>query len=137
MLAGIPESTVYGMFDLGNKPSVRLPLGASSTGRMRFLLHGRHYAAPLGKPFSVRVAFEDVTGRVFSESKPMTFTPPSDHILPRWFDDLTGVAGLYGEQVVTLPIPAGTTVIDFLGDDLEPGSSPNTLVGYISSIQAE
>lgn len=129
------RSLVYGLFDLGSKPSVRIILPTLNTGKLRFQLHGRHYLAPVEKHFSVSVGFEDVSGRVFAQSPKFPFSLTTQRPSPVWFADLEGVAGLYGNQPIEVQVPPGTTVINLLADDETMAVSPNQLLGYISHIQ--
>lgn len=126
---------VYGLFDLGSKPSVRLVVPSLEGGVMRLRLHGRHYVTPVQKPFSVTAAFEDVTGRVFQQSAKIVFEPASQPTMPRWFRHLENIAGLYGGLEAEVRIPPGASVVNLLGNDENPASaSPNQLVGYVSHI---
>ncbi len=128
------KTDVYGLFDLGSKPSVRLISPSATGGRLQLVLHGKQYAGPANKPFALIASFEDVSGRVFSESQPYSFTPDTNNPGVFWFRDLEGIAGLYGSQAIAIPVPYGTTVINLRGDDLQTPESPNQLLGYVSHI---
>lgn len=130
-----PEAPVYGLFDIGLKPSVRLVVSSLQGGKLKLDLHGMHYLAPVAKPFKVMATFEDVTGTVFQESAPYTFTASHQKLSPTWFTGLERIAGYYGSQHIEIPVPPGTSVINLLGDDTQPATSPNQLVGYVSHIQ--
>lgn len=131
----VDNSPVYGIFDLGARPSVRISTPDSRGGKLRLLLHGRYYAAPLAKPFSLIVAFEDVTGRVFQQPSPFAFAPEKETSNPQWFHGLDDIAGLYGNRLVEVPVPPGTSVINLLGDDGNASASPYQLMGYVSHLQ--
>jgi hypothetical protein len=126
---------VYGLFDLGEKPSVRIVYPSARGGKLRLQLHGRHYTAPAAKPFAMYAGFEDVTGRVFYRTARIAFSPPVQNIAPQWFFGLEQVVGLYGSQIVEIPVPPGTTVINLMGDEDQSAVSPNQLLGYISRLQ--
>lgn len=133
--AGNQSVLVYGLFDIGQKPSVRLVTSALQGGTLKLDLHGMHYLAPIAKPFKLIVTFEDVTGTVFAESAPYTFNNVNQKLTPTWFTGLEHIAGYYGSQHVEIPVPPGTSVINLLGDDSQHAVSPNQLVGYVSHIQ--
>lgn len=127
------RSPVHGLFDLGNKPSVKIIYPSLQGGKIRFQLHGRHYLSPVGRGFSVSASFEDVTGRVFQQSDKISFK--SADLNPQWFTALENLVGLYGNQSVEIKVPPGTSVINLLGDDEASAVSPNELLGYISHLQ--
>lgn len=129
------NSPVYGLFDIGEKPSVRLVTGNINGGTLKLQLHGRHYLEPIAKTFSMSVTFEDVTGRVFQQSSSFGFVQAKQATVPRWFLGLENIAGLYGNQTIDIPVPPGTSVINLVGDDGGASPSPNQLVGYVSHIQ--
>lgn len=129
------NSPVYGVFDLGMKPSVRVLFPNASGGKMRFQIHGRHYVGPVPKGFNVLLGFEDVAGKTFAQSKPVTFLPEKQSTSAVWFKDLDGLAGLFGSASFEVQVPAGTAVINVMGDDPEMTASPNHLMGYLSHIE--
>lgn len=130
----VDNSPVYGLFDLGSKPSIRLVAPALNGGKLKLQLHGKHYQSPGAKPFSISASFEDVSGRVFDQSSKIAFVPAKQTSSPRWFKGLESVVGLYGSQVVEIAIPPGTSVINLLGDDDTLSDSPYQLIGYVSHI---
>jgi hypothetical protein len=130
------KSLVYGVFDLGNKPSVKFIVSSPQGGKLTLQLHGRYYHLPIEHPFSIRASYEDVTGRVFQESDKIVFDPVKQGgSAPKWFNLLDNIAGLYGNQSITLQVPAGTSVVNVMADDETTPVSPNQLMGYISHIK--
>lgn len=131
------KAAAYGLFDIGNKPSLRIIFPESRWGKIKLQLHGRYYTSANTKPFSVVASFEDASGKIFQQSKKLSFTVPKGVISPSpvWFSGLDKVAGCYGSQIVEINVPVGTAVVNIMGDDNQPAGTPNQLVGYISHIQ--
>src|SRR5262249_43816626 len=124
------QAPVYGLFDLGDKPSVKIVANSPNGGTMTLRLHGRFFHMAVEHPFALRITFEDVTGRVFGEAPKIEFQGEKQGTSPTWFAQLENIAGYYGDQNVTVKIPAGTSVINLLADDDETTVSPNQLMGY-------
>ncbi len=127
------DSPVYGLFNIGTKPSVQLVAPSLNGGILKLKLHGKHYLMANRQPFSVMVSFEDESGKVFSQSAKYTFSPDKQNTDPHWFLGLQNIAGLYGSQSVNIPVPPGTSTIDLVGVEGQ-STSPNQLVGYVSDI---
>lgn len=134
----VEDSAVYGMFDIGQKPSVVITTHATDGGLISFQLHGKHYRTPALTRFYVQARFEDVTGRIFEESSWVAFDAVSSApASPMWFQGLEEVSGLFGQQPIRFSVPYGTSAIHLVGRaHLEDKPAPFTLLGYISHIQA-
>ncbi len=129
------KADVYGIFDIGNKPSVKLVYPSLNGGRLRIRLHGRHYQHPVINTYAIYAGFEDVTGRVFQTSSQVEFKGTTTGTTPTWFSQLEKIAGLYGDQTLEITVPPGTSIVNLYGDDLQNAASPNQLLGYISHLQ--
>ncbi len=129
------HQTVYGVFDLGERPSVRVLNPLKGAGRFLLRLHGKYFTGPVANAFAMKLRFEDVTGRVFNESPGEIFLLNKQPSSPHWFAELTHIAGYYGQQEITFSVPYGTTVLNILGDDTTQATSPNQLLGYVSHFE--
>ena len=128
---------VYGVFDMGSKPSVRITTESTAGGELTLNLHGKHYRSPSLNTFYVKALYEDVSGRGFDESDWVAFEPMKQDNDPTWFTRLNGISGLFGEQTIRIRVPYGTSVINLVGRAKSAeDNAPNTLLGYVSQIQA-
>jgi hypothetical protein len=131
----LDNEKVYGLFDLGDRPSLRFPFPNPNGGKIRFRLHAQHFQSPVNRSFSVVISYEDVTGREFEKTNALPFNLDKQNLSPEWFSGLENIAGLYGGEIIEVNVPPGTVTINMIGDNGGASASPNELLGYITHIE--
>jgi hypothetical protein len=126
---------VFGVFELGHRPSCVIHLPSSRGGSLSLKLHGRVYQKAVMAPFFIWFAFEGDEGSIIQESSQFSFTPSESDNRPTWFKDTENTSGFYGDQPLTIDVPKGTEAVWILGENDTLSTYPNQLLGYVSHFQ--
>ena len=126
---------IFGVFELGHRPSCVLHLPSSRGGVLMLKVHGRVYQKAVMAPFFIWFAFEGNDGSVTQESNQFSFTPSESNSQPTWFKDTENIAGYYGDQTLAIDVPRGTEAVWILGENDSLSTYPNQLLGYVSHFQ--
>jgi hypothetical protein len=132
------RQAVFGLFDMGNKPSIRivLPSKPSANKRARFELSGKYFKKPNLAPFSLVAVFQDASGKSIPQTVKIVFDGTQySSKYPEWFYGMERVAGQYGRQPVEISIPNNASILDLTVVPSSAVKPANALVGYLSRLQ--